>query len=98
MFELVYADYEIKKLVKDKFPDFIIEDCRDDTHPERFSVEFPDDKIKDFYKFAVENGFIGVCFDIRLTSMVSKEERTIEQQELLEYIVDVFKNINKGGE
>jgi hypothetical protein len=69
--ELIYCadgdDYEeLKGLIRGAFPAATFEDGSDDIHEYRFSVDIPGTPQRDFWKFAVRNGFALACFGIQL--------------------------------
>ena len=74
MKDLIYAGKEVEKLCREKFPDAKIEDTSDYIHEERFSINLPDKQKEDFYRFAIEEGFIEVsfCFQLALRSADSE--------------------------
>lgn len=70
MKELVYSNKVVENLIKKRFPSIIIADASDEIHHERFEV-YGDNIIEDeFYKFAMEKGFIFAClgFNFRLSN------------------------------
>jgi len=64
--ELVYGDYALRGLIKDKWPEAVFEDASDYLHPDRFNVIIKDVPEDDFYIFAIREGFSGQCLRLLL--------------------------------
>lgn len=64
--DLVYAGNEVLALVKKQYPQAQTRDASDFFHTERFEVAIEDVEPKDFYIFAVKEGFALVCLGFQL--------------------------------
>lgn len=73
MEELIYAGQKVEKLIREKYPQAVIEDASDYIHTERFKVEIDKASKEEFYSFAKKNGFIGECFGFLLRALRKKE-------------------------
>lgn len=67
-YDLVYAGDEVLALVKKQYPQAKTKDASDDIHTERFELQIEDVEPKDFYIFAMKEGFALEClgFQIRM--------------------------------
>ena len=82
MKELIYAGIKVQNLVKKQFPDAKTTDASDDLHEERFEIKL-DVPEKEFYQFAIENGFAGSCLGFCMRMMQDDSEVKSWVQELL---------------
>ena len=73
MEELIYAGQKVEKLIREKYPQAVIEDASDYIHTERFKVEIDEVSKEEFYSFAKKNGFIKECFGFLLRTLREKE-------------------------
>jgi hypothetical protein len=72
--ELIYGvQSQLELLIKKEWPRAVFQDASDDIHTDRFEVEIdvPEGKseeefLKDFWAFAVREGFSLLCFGFRL--------------------------------
>lgn len=81
MYDLVYSDNNDRVLVEQRFPDARIEDASDFVHDERFSVELPPEKRREYLVWAIKAGLGGVSFTLQM--MVRDPKSHAELKELI---------------
>ena len=64
--ELVYDDDKTRQLIQEQYPQAKITDASDDIHSERFQVDIEGVEPKDFYIFAIKEGFALECLGFQL--------------------------------
>jgi hypothetical protein len=82
IYELVYGvQSQLEPLIKKEWPGAVIHDASDDIHTDRFEVAIVvpqgktnDELRKDFWYFAVREGFSLLCFGFRLWMMGNTKE------------------------
>lgn len=64
--DAVYADSGVEALIKKQYPQAQTKDASDWIHTERFEVVIDDIEPKDFYTFAIKEGFALCCFGFQI--------------------------------
>jgi hypothetical protein len=84
--ELIYAGQHVEKIILTKYSNATFEDARDEVHEECFEVRIPSavDKLE-FYKFAVDNKFLGACFKFRLSAEIPYAKNIALVNEVIKY-------------
>lgn len=82
MYELVYGS-GFEEDILEKYPNAKIKDASDYIHEHRFEVAIEGVSEKEFYKFAIEKGFLDVCLGFSVMAMGNKNPELM--QELVEY-------------
>ncbi len=85
MNELIYAGRDVEKLCKEKFPGAIIKDASDEVHEERFKFQCETHE-KEFYLFALREGFILECLCFQLALQETKADRTPKWQGIIDAV------------
>lgn len=74
MIELVYGPIDTQDLILKEYSRAKFKDASGCVHEERFEVEIENIDEKDFWKFALRNGFADACFGLRLWSIKKPKE------------------------
>jgi hypothetical protein len=94
MTELIYDEIKVFNLIKEKYPDAIYEDARDDIHLERFSVKIDSiDSIEndEWIEFCLRKGFLLNCFGSQL-KLKDKDFKEYQDK-----VMNIFNRLKKEG-
>lgn len=73
MYDLIYADYKVREIVKTKFPTAKFEDASDGIHQERFSIEMDGDISDEYIEFMISKA-LALC-SLSINLMLSGDEK-----------------------
>jgi len=79
--DVLYDDSAIQ-IIKEAYPDLVVEDARDFIHTNHVAIRVPNVTNEEFYKFAVEEGFAEVLLGFHIQIMRDKNFRST----MLEYL------------
>lgn len=80
--ELIYAEESLSKIIKKEFPETVFTDASDMIHNERFEIDIETEDVdieKNFYIYAIKNGFAFNCFTFTLMTYDKKEVEKIRE-------------------
>jgi hypothetical protein len=70
--DALYDDAAVP-VIKEKYPNLVVEDARDGFHPDRVRIELSGVTNGEFYKFAIKEGFSGVLLLFHVQIMRDSE-------------------------
>lgn len=73
-YELIYADNEVKSMIKAKWPRAVFTDASDAIHLERFEVKITNLSADDFYPVAIIQGWSRSCFAFELSMRIPEKQ------------------------